>query len=269
MTLPPPPDSLSAELKARWQAICELIAGVEARGAASVLGLPPDGDGTKPLDELRRTYLSRVKDLHPDRLPAALTPLKPAAEEAVRKLSAAYERAEAGDPGMADAASADQQARLDVQTVLAAELELQRIEFMARLQDWDGALGRLEALLSAGQNPVEVHSLYAWLLFQKHGTVEGAPIAAMFAHVEQALALDGECERAHWTKALVLKQLGQTDAALEHFRKVLSHNPKHLDAQREIRLAESRAAVRGSDPAPRQSGFWGRWFGAKKSAKNP
>ena len=48
------------------------------------------------------------------------------------------------------------------------------------------------------------------------------------------------CAPAHYFLGLVAKLSGDAPAALTHFRRTVELNPHHIDAAREIRLAQQQ-----------------------------
>jgi hypothetical protein len=53
--------------------------------------------------------------------------------------------------------------------------------------------------------------------------------------------------RVRWFRGQVLKRLGRDRQAIEDFRFIIAKEPRHVDAQREIRLFEMRRPSSRSD----------------------
>ena len=86
--------------------------------------------------------------------------------------------------------------------------------------------------------------------------------------------------RVRWFRGQLLKRVGRGKLAMEDFRLIAERDPRHVDAQREIRLYEMQrgkrppsdapAGDRRSDPVPTREasvapaadkgGFFGRLF---------
>jgi hypothetical protein len=60
-------------------------------------------------------------------------------------------------------------------------------------------------------------------------------------HLDDAINQDAYCERAYFYRGVLQKRLGNGPAAFKDFGHVVRINPKHVDAQREIRIFEMRA----------------------------
>jgi tetratricopeptide (TPR) repeat protein len=115
-----------------------------------------------------------------------------------------------------------------------------RVEQLLQRGRPDEALTEAEALCAADPNDVELMALRAQALFEKHQVnPEGIPRPVLDA-IKKALDADPEQPRALYIKGLVFKRGGELKKAVAYFRQVLKVDPKHLDAQREIRLAKLR-----------------------------
>jgi Tfp pilus assembly protein PilF len=55
-----------------------------------------------------------------------------------------------------------------------------------------------------------------------------------------AVKLDPNCDRAHYQLGVIARVEGDMDRAEKHFRDAVRANPKHLEANQEIRLIEMR-----------------------------
>jgi tetratricopeptide (TPR) repeat protein len=104
----------------------------------------------------------------------------------------------------------------------------------------DEALAEAEALLAEAPNDLELMALRAQALFEKHQVnPEGLPRSVLDA-IKKVLDRDPEHPRALYIKGLVFKRGGELKKALAYFRQVLKVDPKHIEAQREVRLAKLR-----------------------------
>jgi predicted TPR repeat methyltransferase len=56
----------------------------------------------------------------------------------------------------------------------------------------------------------------------------------------QALKIDANCDRAHYQLGVISRVEGDMDRAERHFREAVRVNPRHLEANQEIRLIEMR-----------------------------
>jgi hypothetical protein len=107
------------------------------------------------------------------------------------------------------------------------------------MRDFAGAASVLRAAVDATPGVAELHIELAKALYHAHSGA-GAPLHDMLQAVNMALALDHRSAQAHYTKGLIAKRMGRTEQAVLHFRRALSLDRRHLDAARELHLAEMR-----------------------------
>jgi tetratricopeptide (TPR) repeat protein len=266
MSAPPPPPDLPPELERRWTEIAERAEAIEHQTYFDMLGI----DRSVGPSAVRDAYLEQVKHWHPDRLPPELQTLAPWVQrifhhvtEARDTLSDAEQRVSYIKAVQGGGGTPDAERR--VGAIVGAAMEFQKVEVLARRKHWDEALTVLEEALTLNPDEADFHAMRAWLLFQKHGSGEGAPVTDMRSSVDRALRLEPACVRAHYTKGLILKQLGDVDQALEHFRRVTELDPRHIEAAREVRIADMRG--RGTSQAPPggdRPSLLGKLFGSTK-----
>jgi tetratricopeptide (TPR) repeat protein len=102
------------------------------------------------------------------------------------------------------------------------------------------ALSLLDDLVSELAKDATIHGLRARALFEVHRAApDGLPRTVLEA-VRRAHEIDPDEPHAYFTKGLVYKQGGELSKAIVCWRRVLQAEPKHIDAQREIRLAKLR-----------------------------
>lgn len=100
-------------------------------------------------------------------------------------------------------------------------------------------------------------ALLAWLEAQKPTNQGGDATRQRITMLDRAIKNDPENEMAWYWRAQLHKRLEQMPLAVRDLKRVLRINPKNLDAERELRIAEMRArnssstmnAVRPSSPA--------------------
>ena len=56
----------------------------------------------------------------------------------------------------------------------------------------------------------------------------------------QALKIDPNCDRAHYQLGVIARVEGDMERAERHFREAVRVNPRHLEANQELRLIEMR-----------------------------
>lgn len=118
---------------------------------------------------------------------------------------------------------------------------IRRTEQLLQRGRVDEALAETDALLAEGKADVELLALHAQVLFEKHSVDDAGLPRAVHDAIKRAIDADPDHPRTTYIKGLVAKRAGDTRKALAYFRKVLQSDPKHIDAQREVRLLKLRA----------------------------
>lgn len=265
---PPPsaPPHLPVELGRRWREIVDRAEAIENQTYFDMLGVERS-DGAQTV---RDAYLEQVKRWHPDRIPTELHPLKPWMQRIFHHVTEARDTlvdpdARAQYIKAVQSGGGTPASERKVNAIVGSAIEFQKVEVLARRKNWDEALAVLEEALELNPDEADFHAMRAWLQFQKHGADESAPLREMIHSVDRALELDATCVRAHYAKGVILKRLGKLREAVGHFRKVTELDPRHIEAAREVRLAEMRS--RSGSRVPQEQGrpsLLSKLFGGKK-----
>lgn len=255
---PRPPPGLAEDLKERWEKVADLHDAFDNQNYFEILEV-----GEAPTEvELRDAYFSKVKVVHPDRLPPELVPLKPWADRVFHYLTEAKDSLE------------DDQKRIDhikavrsgggtpaadrkVAAIVGAAMEYQKVEILVRRKEWDEALRILELNIALSPDEADYYIMKAQVLHDRHGA-KGPDGAEMNRCLDTGLSLYPKHGRGNFLKANILKRSGQEEEAIQYFRKVLAISPRHLEAGREVRLYEMRHGKSKSDsdsPKKRESLF--------------
>ncbi len=81
-------------------------------------------------------------------------------------------------------------------------------------------------------------SARAWCIYMDPARKAEAGTARKL--MEDALKLDPKCDRAHYQLGVIARVEGDMDRAERHFRQAVQLNPKHLEANQELRLIDMR-----------------------------
>ncbi|MBI3182456.1 MAG: DnaJ domain-containing protein [Myxococcales bacterium] len=192
-------------------------------------------------DQVKAAFLAAAKNFHPDRLPPALSHLSPKVTAVFEAIRAAYDelfddvkrraylsRLEAGAPRA--------EAQSPRATAEAAELSKKGEAFFKR-RDYPSAREHFEkahALDPSGSSLAAA----AWALYMDPARKSEAPRAKQM--MADALKLDPNCDRAHYQLGVIARVDGDMERAERHFREAVRSNPKHLEANQELRLIEMR-----------------------------
>jgi tetratricopeptide (TPR) repeat protein len=118
---------------------------------------------------------------------------------------------------------------------------VRRVEQLLMRGRSDEALEMIDKMLAARKDQSDLLGLRAQALFEKHRAGDDGTARVVVDAIKRALEVDPDDTRALFARGLVLQRAGEAKKALAYFRRVAQLDPKHLEAQREIRLAKLRS----------------------------
>lgn len=213
--------------------------GLTARAAEAarqtpfeVLGLPDDA----PAEAARASYFRLVRVWHPDRLPLELAASRADVEAIFAAMTRAFRTLTEPEARSAYLAARSTGRALERRT--RAEI-VRDVDRLLAKRDFAAAAAAAKSLHDTNIEDAEALALYAWA--EAHGgEADEARLRASFAMLERAVNIDRFCERAYYYRGMIAKRLGNGAAALRDFMRVVQIDPKHVEAEREIRLHEMR-----------------------------
>ena len=224
-----------------------------------VLGI--DESATAP--EVQKAYLALAKKWHPDRLPKSLDDHKAKVAKVFAKVNEAYQtlsdeqkRQEYVD--LVKHGGGTSRDRELIERAMDAGLVFQKGEVMFKKGEYAQAEALVHQAMQADPENLEYRAMLAWI--QAH--VVGAPpddhsrkahYKRQIALLNEVIASDKNFAKALYYRGELLKRSGDEDRAYKDFRKVMSLDPRNIDAAREVRLYEVRAKKK-------QGGLFGRLF---------
>jgi tetratricopeptide (TPR) repeat protein len=123
-----------------------------------------------------------------------------------------------------------------VQRILRATTAFQRAEILLKRGNLVQAEEEARKALADDPNQPEYRALLAWLEAQK----PGAALAPSIAVLDRVLSESPNDLRARWYRGQLHKRNGKDNKAIRDFRGIVEQDPRHVDAQREIRLYDMR-----------------------------
>jgi curved DNA-binding protein CbpA len=225
-----------------------------------VLGVPEDAQPSA----IAAAYFQLAKRWHPDRLGPQYADLRDVGARIFARIGEAHQVLADEDQrkqydellkeGGGDAAEQEQ-----VQKLLRATTNFQKAQVLLKRGNLAAAEEAARAALTDAPDEADHIALVAWLEALK----QGADLEARLRELNRAVKLEEVNLRARWYRGQVLKRLGRERQAIEDFRLIAEKDPRHVDAQREIRLfdmqrgrksaSDAPAEGRSSDPSPRAS----------------
>jgi hypothetical protein len=222
-----PDQQLAVQIEARFEQ-------VRKRDYFGTLGLSPDATR----DQVKVAYLGLAKVFHPDRLPPALAHLAGKLSTVYESIREAYDTLH--DEARRGAWLAGRTATTGVQSASPFQQasELTKMgEAYFKKRDYRQAedhFARAHALdRSAGSLAAQ-----AWAIYMDPSRKGEGPAAR--GMMQRAIDLDASCDRAHYQLGVIARVEGDMDRAEKHFREAVRVNPRHLEANQELRLIEMR-----------------------------
>ena len=256
------------EAQERWQQVITKARTLDEQTYFQMLGVSHSANA----ESIRDAYFAQVKKWHPDRLPPDLAELRPLADEIFQHLTSAHETlSDVDERGKylktVQGGGGTPKADRELQRILGAAMEFQKVEVLIRRKEWDRAEALARELLEIVPNEADYHAALGLILWSS----EGGKTEAALRSLDEALMLFEGHERALMTKARIFDRQGNKAGAVRLFEKVAKLYPKNVDAQRQVRLAKMRGLDTGSHAAleddkskKSDTGIFGKLFGGKK-----
>jgi tetratricopeptide (TPR) repeat protein len=183
-----------------------------------LLGIERDADAP----QIKRAYLKAAKRFHPDALARlGLVELKGTAGALFTQIAKAQAiLGNAASRADYDAALAGHR-EIDADRVAQAEILFRKGEMLMRAGNFRGAVDYVEASTELWPEDPAYHAALGWCLYKNHPADE----ARAREHLERAIALDETFAQTHMRLAIVLKTLGDHDAAARHTKRAKEIDP--------------------------------------------
>nr|WP_239470786.1 DnaJ domain-containing protein [Archangium violaceum] len=242
----PPPLSAEQQLA---QEIEKRYADVQAnRDHFTMLGLPIGPDVKR--EQVKTAFLGLAKRFHPDRLPPGLSSLAPRMTAVFESIRGAYEVLY--DDAKRAAYLQELRSKASAQAAKPAggvdSNDLFKMgEVFFRKRDFAGAADHFERAYNAEPKAVYL-AARAWAIYMDPQRKADIPKAKQM--MAEALKRDPNCDRAHYQLGVISRVEGDMVRAERHFREAVRANPKHLEANQELRLIE----MRKKNPPPKKGG---------------
>jgi curved DNA-binding protein CbpA len=204
-----------------------------------LLGVEPDATPSV----IQACFFQLAKKWHPDRLGPDLADVRELATKVFARMSEAHQilsdatrRQEYDELRKDGGGSAEEQEQ--VQRVIRAATAFQKAEVLMRRNNSTAALEEARRAVELDPSQADYIALLAWI----ESTLLNANLEEILARIEKAQRLEPNNVRIRWYRGSILKRLGKTGKAIGDFRFIVENDPRHVDAQREIRLYEMRKA---------------------------
>jgi curved DNA-binding protein CbpA len=233
------PDSYRRELAERL--------GTTKQSYYQVLGIPSNAS----TEMIASAFFILAKRFHPDRLGPTFEDVRDQATRLFARMTEAHQvlsdptrRKEYDELVQQGEGAAEEQE--EVLRVVRAATSFQKAQVLLKRSNLAAAEAEARQALADDPDQADHVALVAWLDANKPN-----------ADLEAALKILNECVRkeelnlrVRWYRGQIQKRLGHERRALEDFRYIVERDPRHVDAQRELRLHDLQRTGRKSFPGP-------------------
>ncbi|MBK6463080.1 MAG: DnaJ domain-containing protein [Myxococcales bacterium] len=250
--------TLSDADSALWDKVVAKAASIDEEDHYQALGIAP----ATLKEDIQKAFFALAKTWHPDKLPSTLGELRDACSKVFARITEAHAvltdvaRREEYDKNLRDGTGgAAEQA--EVQRALEAANNFQKALVYLKRNDTATCEELARKALEADSTQADYLALVTWLDAQKPHNLNFERTRELILKLDNAIAMNGSCERAHFYRGMLHKRTENPKQALKDFKRAVELNPHNLDAAREIRLHGMRQPSKGEEGV---GGLLGRFF---------
>lgn len=232
---PSAPVAAATNFAAEVSRLTELAETMKKQNHFEVLALAKDA----PATAVKTAYLKAARDFHPDTVPQG-------APEALAKLKAdIFARIGEANRTLSDdklrkdylenlAYGGGTDEKVDITKLLEADEFFQKGKILVQARKFSEAVKMLSDAIA--RNPDEPQ-FYAWRGYATFFTMADKKLSHPEAlkDINACLKRNPKIAQAHYFQGAMLKILGDSAGAMKHFKETVALDPKHIDAQRELR----------------------------------
>jgi curved DNA-binding protein CbpA len=228
-------DESAEELRQQLTEEAQRLAGLNHY---EVLGV----DRLASSDAIQAAFFGLAKKWHPDRLPASAGELRSLAGQVFARMTEARqvltdsERRRAYDLSLDEPAPDLEQQR--VAQVLEAAMAFQRAEVLMKKRAYPAAEAEARRALALDPEQADYVALVAWI--ESHKATDERELNRLIEALNSAVQRDSNNARIRHYRAQLLKRAGQDARSIADYRWIAEHDPRDVDAQRELRLYSMR-----------------------------
>jgi curved DNA-binding protein CbpA len=212
-----------------------------------LLGVSEDA----PSPAIASAFFQLAKRFHPDRLGPEFDDVRDQATRLFARMTEAHQvlsdtsrRKEYDELVKSGEGAAEEQE--EVLRVVRAATAFQKAQVLLKRNNLLAAEAEARKALADDPSQADHIALVAWIDASK----PNADLEALLKVLNECVKQEAANLRVLWYRGQLLKRLGHERRALEDFRNIVERDPRHVDAQRELRLHELQ---RGSGKSDRKS----------------
>lgn len=227
-----PPAALVSPSELGLEGIALRAASVETEDYFHLLGLVDNASA----EAVRAAYVRLAKTWHPDRAPAELHGVRNEIAKIFSHMSRAQQTLCDADARRGYLAS-----RAPSKPKVRPRSEVMReLEHATTRRDSEFVIQLCQELIDADAEDAEAIARQAWATVA-FGEASEDELRAALPKMDRAVNVDRTDDQAVYHRGLVQKRLNNVPAAFRDFARALQLNPKHIEAEREVRIFAMRA----------------------------
>ncbi len=220
---------------------------IDSKNHFEVLGVDADASDA----DIKAAYFNLVKMIHPDRLPKGIPDdIRERCEDLFSRVSEAF--SVLSDPDKRDEyveelklkeQGVDEQAAMNA---LQSEVEFQKAQVLIKKGDFAGAEEALRKAIALYDQEPEYFVELGWAVYRSGRKSGKDRMAEAVEIVKTGISNNPKLAQGYFYLGQMFKLAGDTKQARAFFESTLKVNPKHFEAERELRLMDRAAAKQQS-----------------------
>jgi hypothetical protein len=216
----------------------EVAAKMKDQNHFERLGLATDATGAA----VKLAYFKLAKQYHPDTLPPGAPPEMAKLKADIFAFIGDAYRALSDDKSRAnylEELKSGGGGQVDVEAILQAEELFRKASVLVKGKKFAEAVKLLDEAILLNGDEAEFYALRGYSRFFTH-TDKKAGYAEALRDFQMCTKKNDKVAVAYYYHGVVAKLCGDNTGALKHFQRTVELQPNHIEAQREIRLAQQR-----------------------------
>jgi hypothetical protein len=229
------PSLSPAQYDAEVKRLSDVLAKMKGQNHFEVLSLTKDS----PANAVKIAYFKLAKDYHPDTVPpgapAALSKVKADIFARIGEANRTLSDENLRKDYLAELEHGGTGEKVDVSKLLQAEEFFQKGKILVNARKFPEAVKMLDDAIALTPDDAEA---YAWRGYARFYTFPDKKVglAEAMKDIQNCLKRNPNIVPAHYFQGMMNKVLGDLAAAKKHFNATVKLDPKHIDAQRELRM---------------------------------